>query len=520
MAAASGPVAADGPAAAGGRVAPAVRSQHLVFRIGDVSAALPVADIVEVVRRPEVLPVPLSPPAVEGLMNLRGTVTVLIDMRRALGQPESAAGEGVRVVVLGGGRRIGLQVDRIAGMIGSAPGETGEGAGEAAVSLLDLERVLPRIAAGAARPVHRSSGGQGTGQGNGQAAAPVRADSAAAETRTLVTFEADGEEYAIPVSAVREIVRRQAGVARMPHADGHNLGVMTLRGRLLPLVDLRSLLGLGASAASRRDDAAGRIIVLSFGGLEVGLVVDRAREILRVPNDRIDPVPALFRQDSGEIEAICRLDQGRRLISILDPGRLFRTEAVRRTLAGGADPGMEPSSEQRGVRDMPDPDAIQRSVQTATFVIFRLGSVEYGLPSSCVEQVVAVPEQLTAVPKAPAFIEGVINHRGAVLPVIDQRRRFRMAGTARSRHIVVAALGAARAGVMVDAVTGVLKIPEEAIEPAPELSAEQMALISRVATLGGRMILLLDPAHLLARSEAAEIAALDDAAAPEDGRAP
>ena len=176
---------------------------------------------------------------------------------------------------------------------------------------------------------------------------------------------------------------------------------------------------------------------------------------------------------------MCRLDQGRRLISVLDPDRLFRTEAVRRTLTGGP----ERSSEQSGEPDMSDPDAVERSAATATFVIFRLGSVEYGLPSSCVEQVVAVPEQLTAVPRRPAFIEGVINRAGAVLPVIDQRRRFAMAGTTRSRHIVVAALGAARAGIMVDAVTGVLKIPEEAIEPAPDLSAEQMALISRVANL-------------------------------------
>jgi purine-binding chemotaxis protein CheW len=144
-------------------------------------------------------------------------------------------------------------------------------------------------------------------------------------------------------------------------------------------------------------------------------------------------------------------------------------------------------------------------------VIFRLGAVEYGLPSSCVEQVVAVPERLTAIPKAPGFIEGVINHRGTVLPVIDQRRRFAMAATDRSRHIIVAALGATRVGIMVDAVKGVLKIPNEAVEPAPDLSAEQMVLISRVANLGERMILLLDPAYLLARQEAAQIAALDGA---------
>ena len=107
--------------------APAERSQHLVFRIGEVSAALPVSGIVEVVRRPEVLPVPLSPPAVEGLMNLRGTVTVLVNMRTALGLPAAAADESVRIIVLGGGARVGLQVDRIAGMIATAPGETGRG---------------------------------------------------------------------------------------------------------------------------------------------------------------------------------------------------------------------------------------------------------------------------------------------------------------------------------------------------------------------------------------------------------
>src|SRR4051794_21362789 len=92
---------------------PAGRGQHLVFRVGEVSAALPLQDIREVVRRPDVLEVPLSPPAVEGLVNLRGAVTVLINMRRVLGLP-TAADEAARIIVLGGGARVGLQVDRIA----------------------------------------------------------------------------------------------------------------------------------------------------------------------------------------------------------------------------------------------------------------------------------------------------------------------------------------------------------------------------------------------------------------------
>src|SRR5687767_14082613 len=83
---------------------PAGHGQHLVFRVGEVSAALPLQDIREVVRRPDVLAVPLSPPAVEGLVNLRGTVTVLINMGRVLGLPEADADadDRVRIIVLGG----------------------------------------------------------------------------------------------------------------------------------------------------------------------------------------------------------------------------------------------------------------------------------------------------------------------------------------------------------------------------------------------------------------------------------
>ena len=213
---------------------PAGHGQHLVFRVGEVSAALPLQDIREVVRRPDVLAVPLSPPAVEGLVNLRGAVTVLINMRRVLGLPEADADDRARIIVLGGSARVGLQVDRIAGMIDIAPerierpDEAGEGGfysgtvsgggDQPAVSLLDLDRVLRRVASGIARPVRAVP--------TKTAAAVAQAAPVAADTRTLVSFEADGEEYAVPVSAVREIVRRRDqnrphAPCRRPYAGRH-----------------------------------------------------------------------------------------------------------------------------------------------------------------------------------------------------------------------------------------------------------------------------------------------------------
>ena len=502
---------------------PPDRRPHLVFRVGGLRAALPLREVREIVRRPDVLDVPLSPPTVEGLINLRGTVTGLLNMQRLLGQPATPPDDGGRVVVLDSGTPVGLQVDQVAGIVDLSRGQVertdpadegdlfsgtvpGDG-DESAVSVLALERVLRRVSA--TRPAAPLAGRSAPAGASARARpAPEPASGTPAATRMLVSFEADGEEYAVPVSAVDEVVRTQARTVRMPHADGNLLGVVTVRGRLIPLFDLGTLLGLGRPRPRGGEADAARVIVLSFGGMRAGLLVDRAREILRVPPGQIDPVPPLFRQDAGEIEGICRLDQGRRLVSILDPDRLFRSAGARSGLAAHSD---QPDA------DIPEEGMADRAAVTESFVIFRLGTVEYGLPSSCVEQVAAVPDQLTPVPKAPDFIEGVINHRGSVLPVIDQRRRFALSGTApeRSRRIVVTLMGTARAGILVDAVTGVLRIPADAIEPAPDLSAEQVALISRVANLGGRMILLLEPGHLLARHEADQLSGLDGATAAQ-----
>jgi purine-binding chemotaxis protein CheW len=134
-------------------------------------------------------------------------------------------------------------------------------------------------------------------------------------------------------------------------------------------------------------------------------------------------------------------------------------------------------------------------------VIFRLGAEEFGVPIMSVQEIVRVPETLTRVPKTPAFVEGVINLRGTVLPVIDQRSRLGLPVVPRSesQRIMVYMLGGLRTGFIVDSVAEVLRIPRADIAPAPSMSEEQSQLISRVANLQGskRLVMLIDPQHLL-----------------------
>lgn len=140
-----------------------------------------------------------------------------------------------------------------------------------------------------------------------------------------------------------------------------------------------------------------------------------------------------------------------------------------------------------------------------SFLIFRLGDDEYGLPIAVVDEVMPVAAKITRVPKTPKFLEGVINLRGEVLPVIDQRRRFDMPALSDGvrRRVIVVRTARHRAGIIVDSVTEILRSPEDAIEPAPDLTGEPTRLVSGIINLhqAGRIILVLDPAELLTRAE-------------------
>ena len=140
------------------------------------------------------------------------------------------------------------------------------------------------------------------------------------------------------------------------------------------------------------------------------------------------------------------------------------------------------------------------------FIIFRLGDQDYGIPIAAISEIARPPDRFTRLPKAPAFVDGVINLRGRVVPIVDLRRRFDLSTTehAGSQRILMVAIGAVFAGFLVDSVSEIMKVQIDAIQPAPELSPDQMRLISRVINLEAseRMVLLVDPAQLLDQVEA------------------
>jgi purine-binding chemotaxis protein CheW len=317
----------------------------------------------------------------------------------------------------------------------------------------------------------------------------------------LVSFSVADQEYALDIAEVQEIVQLPETVSALPNAPRHVLGLISLRQRLLPLVSLRSLFGMAALPYTEQQ----RIVVTSLhGGLRVGLVTDTVKEVLSVPRAQTEAMPGLLATDAQlqEFTSICRLDEGKRLVSIIAADKLLHRPEITSALnaAVAASPGS--TQTQPAEADAMQNDEIEsREDEDAQVVIFRLGAEEFGVPIMSVQEIVRVPEALTRVPKTPDFVEGVINLRGTVLPVIDQRSRLGLPVIARSesQRIMVYMLDGMRTGFIVDSVAEVLRIPRAQISAAPAMSEEQSRLISQVANLQDdkRLVMLIDPQHLL-----------------------
>jgi purine-binding chemotaxis protein CheW len=131
-------------------------------------------------------------------------------------------------------------------------------------------------------------------------------------------------------------------------------------------------------------------------------------------------------------------------------------------------------------------------------VVCELADEHYGLDIAKVFEIIR-HQPITAVPRSPRFVKGVINLRGRIIPVVDLRERFGMpaAEPTKETRIVVAESATTRVGLIVDSVSEVLLVPTEAVEATPEVAAGADAEYLRgIANLGDRLVLLLELAGL------------------------
>ncbi len=148
------------------------------------------------------------------------------------------------------------------------------------------------------------------------------------------------------------------------------------------------------------------------------------------------------------------------------------------------------------------------------YLSFRLGGEEYGIDILAVREIRAY-EKPTRIASAPAFILGVVNLRGVIVPIVDLRIKFGVAEPAYDRSTVVIILNVANRvlGIVVDSVSDVLPLKQEEIRPAPEISsAIEASFIRGLASVNGSLLILVDIDALMTSPDMALVDAAKAAA--------
>jgi len=161
---------------------------------------------------------------------------------------------------------------------------------------------------------------------------------------------------------------------------------------------------------------------------------------------------------------------------------------IRRNENSGGAPGLHEPTQGHG-------DLLQ-------LVSFHIGGEEFGLDILRVQEIIRI-QALTRVPNSPDFVDGVINLRGKVIPVIALRKRFGLEDLAHDKQtrIVVVEVKGIVLGFIVDSVSEVLRVPKDTIEPPPRLGKVEREYVSGVGKLDNRLLILLDVDRLMGDAE-------------------
>jgi len=486
--------------------------QLVTFNLGDESFGLDIMNVQEIIRTPQITKVPRAPAYVDGVTNLRGHILPVIDTRTKFGMPKTGLDASTRVIVVDvNGRQIGLNVDsvsevlRVEGQaIEPAPAslsQAGEG-GKAVTGVVKVNQgqKLVMLLSLADLCSIESDAAQGQNTHGSRSGLDYKTATAVDELQ-IVSFLLGNEEFGLEIDKVKEIIRYPE-IAKVPNVPNYIKGIISLRDRLMPIIDLRTRMEAGQEVITEST----RIVVVDTDDTLMGLTVDRVFEVMRVPVNIIFPPPEVIASEAGaRITGIARLDDGQRIVMLMDLKELI----------------LSPTLQEIGQPDnktgkVPEKSLLVEEMNDEQMVVFRLAEEQFAVTVSQVQEINRL-SRITKVPRAPEYVEGVVNLRGDVIPVIDLRKRFELATREYNQfnRIIVSDFDKKKVGIIVDEVLEVLRVPKKNVEPAPGIVQESniQNFLEGLANLGERMIMMLDLKNILQAGEWQKIKGIGEPAA-------
>ncbi len=272
--------------------------------------------------------------------------------------------------------------------------------------------------------------------------------------RRVLALSIADETYGVNLSGLSEVIP----VQKMEQTDlgrEYLAGIVKARDGIFPVIDLQKKFNLESSSYTE----SSRIVVLDAGQYGCGLLANGVTEILNITDEEIKEAPAVTSADnSAHIQGVAMLEEGQRLVILLDETRLLNTEEVE-TLQT-----MDTIDMTRNI----DKKKKKKDQETLTFVTFKVADVEFAFRLPELSEVIHYKEP-TRIPKAPPFVKGMIAVRGELVSVIDLRTRFDLNAVEETANprILIVRKGKTLYGIMADSIAEIVKAAEDELVPPP-----------------------------------------------------
>ena len=243
-----------------------------------------------------------------------------------------------------------------------------------------------------------------------------------------------------------------------------------------------------------------RILVVEIEGVSLGILVDRIHQVLRIPETSVEtPSSILSSEKADMLRGIAKLDNGKRFILLLDEHKILSEEALGHVMDMGDRAG-------KGVGNMET--TRESDTEEIQYVTFSLGREVFAIEINDIQEINR-PGTITSIPRVRAFIEGVMNLRGNVIPVIDLRKRFGMASIKHddSTRVIIINIAKELTGLIVDSVSEVIRVYKSDIQPPPEMVKDDVKaeFLRGIGRYNKGMFLILDTNRILSEEEQKEL---------------
>lgn len=305
------------------------------------------------------------------------------------------------------------------------------------------------------------------------------------------TFGIGGIEVALNVADVQEVVNFPENVIKMPLSPSFLVGVFNLRGLIIPIINLKQLLHLEGQEVQPNN----KIAIVDHEGAKIGLIFDSTSEIVRIKKEYVDLFSYVEEKSHKVIKGALKLENGERIIQILNPFALFHIENIPQIT----------DQQQRIKKDK----LAYRQDGRKKCISFSINDMTMGFEISGINEIIKIDSIESSTVQSELCL-GIINLRGQVIPIIDSGSLF--SGTPsdqnqlQEKRVIILRLEQEHFGLLVDSVENIVPYTVDAIMAIPVLNSERSGMFQGcIQTPDHKEIILLSHQNLLSNQEVLSI---------------